>query len=196
MPDPLIYFVRHGETDWNVAMRFQGQLDVPINARGQKQADANGAVIREHAAGPERFDFVSSPLGRTRETMARVRTAMGLEPNAYRTDDRLMEVNYGDWEGHTLEEIERRFPELFEERLRDKWNFLPPGKNAESYAMLAKRIERWLQTVSGPMICATHGGVIRSVFHIAGGLTGKQAAEMTVPQDRVLALKGKTLSWL
>ncbi len=99
----LIYVIRHGQTDWNAESRLQGQKDIPLNDTGRQQATGNGlalgAILGADAA---QFDFVASPLGRTRETMERLRRAMGLDPTAYRTDDRLKEVSFGDWEGFTL----------------------------------------------------------------------------------------------
>ena len=105
---PLIYFVRHGQTDWNAEFRLQGQADTDLNDLGRRQADQNGRVLAGLIAWPEAFDFVASPMRRTRETMERLRAAMGLDPHGYRTDARLVEVNFGDWQGFTYEELELR----------------------------------------------------------------------------------------
>ena len=64
-----IYFVRHGQTDWNAEKRLQGQTDIPINARGRAQARRNGRLLAGYLADPAALDYVASPLGRTRETM-------------------------------------------------------------------------------------------------------------------------------
>ena len=78
-------------------------------------------------------------MRRTRETMERVRAAMGLDPTAYRTDPRLVEVHFGDWQGFTFAELESAQPGLDARRARcDKWNFVPPGEGAESYQMLLR----------------------------------------------------------
>jgi probable phosphoglycerate mutase len=70
---PLVYYIRHGETDWNAESRLQGQRDIPINARGREQARRCGEILRDlltrDAIDPAQLDFVSSPLGRARETL-------------------------------------------------------------------------------------------------------------------------------
>jgi probable phosphoglycerate mutase len=98
---PLVYFVRHGQTDWNAENRLQGQADIELNALGREQATQNGRKLAGLIPDPQAFDFVASPMKRTRATMELVRAAMGLDPYAYRTDPRLVEVNFGDWQGFT-----------------------------------------------------------------------------------------------
>src|SRR6185503_9842367 len=84
-----LYYVRHGETDWNRDQRYQGQKDIPLNATGRSQAARNGKVLAgalgERATG---LDYVASPLERACETMQIVRRELGLPPDAFRTDDR------------------------------------------------------------------------------------------------------------
>ncbi|WP_419913614.1 histidine phosphatase family protein [Hoeflea sp.] len=194
---PPIYVVRHGVTDWNVEGRFQGSRDIPLNADGRRQASGNGHLLKVLIGERvDAFDFVSSPLARTCETMELLRSAMNLSPEEYRIDDRLIEVCFGDWEGQTYDELARTMPEHIEERLRDKWNFQPRGENAESYEILSWRVAAWLNGVEGPTVCTTHGGVIRTLFHIVADMPGSKAAELTVPQDRVLKIENRTLNWL
>ena len=107
--------------------RIQGQADVDINARGRAQADRNGDLMKSLIGDGAGFDFVASPLRRTRDTMERIRTRMGLDPKNYHTDPRLMEVSFGDWQGFMIEDIAAKTPELVEERGRDKWNFVRTG---------------------------------------------------------------------
>jgi broad specificity phosphatase PhoE len=107
---PLVYFVRHGQTDWNAEHRLQGQADIDLNELGRAQAGRNGRKLAELIDQPGDFDFVASPLSRTRYTMELVRAAMGLPPGGYRTDARLVEVHFGDWQGHTFEPRHHRRP--------------------------------------------------------------------------------------
>lgn len=77
---PDIYFIRHGETDWNAQGRYQGRRDIPLNARGRGQADANGPLLRDlferDQLTVDDFSWFVSPLLRTRETMDRVRKSV------------------------------------------------------------------------------------------------------------------------
>ena len=79
-PGLKLYFVRHGETDWNAERRYQGQTDIPLNARGRDQSRRNGDALRAFLPAITQADFVASPLVRTRETMELLRTSLGLDP--------------------------------------------------------------------------------------------------------------------
>jgi broad specificity phosphatase PhoE len=193
---PLIYFVRHGQTAWNAEGRLQGQAENDITETGRRQADLNGEKLRELIAEPSDFDFVASPMRRTRETMERVRVAMGLPADGYRTDPKLVEVSFGDWQGFTFLELEAAEPGITAARTRDKWNFVPPGEGAESYQMLLDRIRPWLDAVNQPTVCVTHGGVMRTIFRILEDTAPKRAATLEIFQDRVLRLENDRLDWL
>ena len=195
----LLYVIRHGQTDYNLGERLQGARDIPLNDTGRGQARANGRTL---ASLPDlefplsQFDWVASPLGRTCETMEIVREAAGLERSGYRTDPLLIELSFGDWEGETLDEVAVHSLHLIEQRELGKWHFQPPGERAESYAMLALRIDRFLTTLTGPTICVAHGGVVRTLFNRIGKLAEDDAAMIDIPQDRVLKIKDGSIGWI
>lgn len=188
--------IRHGQTDWNAQIRLQGQKDIPLNDTGRRQASGNGRALKAVIDDGAGFDFVCSPLGRTRETMELIRENMGLDRGGYRTDDRLREVSFGDWEGHTLAELEEIVPERVAERELSKWDFIPPGASAESYEILSWRIAAWLADVSKPTVCVSHGGVIRTLFKLFGAMTTEEAAMGAIPQDRILKIENRSIGWL
>lgn len=195
-PGP-IFFIRHGQTDWNAEGRFQGQHDIPLNDRGRAQARQNGLYLAHLLANnAAAFDYVASPLGRTRETMELLRGAMQLDPSAYSTDERLIELSFGAWEGQTLEELEEGYPDAMKRREGDKWHFQPPGDDAESYEILSWRIAGWLDSVTVPTICVTHGGVIRALLKLTGAATAREAASTDIHQDRIMKLENGRLGWI
>lgn len=196
MGNPLIYLIRHGQTDWNAENRLLGQADTDLNATGRAQALQNGRRLGELVTQPAAFDFVASPMRRTRQTMELLRQEMGLEPAAYRTDPTLVEVHFGDWQGHTFAELEAIDPGCFARREADKWGFTPPGEGAESYATLAGRVQAWLEAVKRDTVCVTHGGVLRAIFVLTGALEENEASMLTVPQDRILMLQDGRPEWV
>lgn len=191
-----VFFVRHGQTDWNAERRLQGQADTELNETGRKQATRNGELLRELIAEPAAFDFVSSPLRRTRHTMERIRAAMGLDPAQYRTDDRLKELHFGDWEGHTFEELEEVDPGCFARRELDKWRFVPPGARAESYEALTERVRPLIEDIDRDTVCVAHGGILRAVLRLTGTLPPAACAAILVPQDQVLRWKDGKVEWV
>jgi len=193
---PLVYVVRHGQTDWNAEYRLQGQADRDLNATGRHQAGENGRRLAGLIADPAAFDFVASPMLRTRRTMELIRLAMGLDPFVYRTDPRLVEINFGDWQGFTFAELETRYPGASRERQADKWDFVPPGDGAESYEVLLDRVRPFFESLRRDTVCITHGGVIRALFRLTGGLPKDEAAMIDTPQDRILWLNGGRLEWI
>lgn len=190
-----LYYVRHGETDWNVAQRYQGQRDIPLNTNGRTQAARNGRILLEKL-GPEAeaLDFVASPLARARETMEIARREMGLAPHAYRVDTRLSEINYGHWEGQYWHELPNTDPEGFAARAADLWSWQPKG--GESYGMLSDRVALWLADMKRDAVVVSHGGVSRAMRGIVLKLTSADIFRLEVPQDKVLVIRDGTASWL
>ena len=193
---PLVYIARHGQTEWNAESRLQGQADTDLNALGRAQATRNGRRLAEFVHSPGDFDFVASPMRRTRETMERIRAAMGLDPRAYRTEPLLVELSFGDWQGFTFAELKAKDPGSTGQRRLDKWNFQPPGEGAESYQMLLERVKPWFAALDRQTVCVTHGGVVRALFRVVLGMSEVEAANLDVPQDRLLRLEGRRLEWL
>lgn len=191
----LIYLIRHGQTDWNAEGRLQGQQDIGLNKTGTAQAQRNGEKLRQ-LIDSDGFDFVSSPLTRTRQTMEQILNALDRSKQSYRTDERLVEICFGDWEGNTLPEVAQSDPEGIRARQADKWHFTPPGIKAESYESLSWRTGAWLRSVEKPTICVCHGGVIRTFFVLTGNASFHEAAYMDVPQDRILKLENGKMTWL
>ena len=190
---PIVYFVRHGQTDWNAEARFQGTRDIPLNDKGRGQARHNGATLKG-LVDPAKVNFIASPLMRTCETMEIIRAEMGLEPHAYQTDDRLKELSFGDWEGRTVTELEETQADLWAARQTDKWFFRPP--QGESYQDLADRLRSWVNEIDGPLVVVSHGGVNRGLRFLLSDHDNETLANALIPQDKVMIIKDGVVSWV
>lgn len=161
-----VIFVRHGETNWNVTLQYQGQARVPLNERGREQARL--AVERLRRLGAE--TIYASDVVRAWETAEIIGNGLGLEPQAMPA---LREIDVGEWEGLTPEELYRRFPQHMQEYERDPARTVRRG--GESYAQLQQRALVALQQIydahapHGTVIAVTHGGTIRAILcHVIG----------------------------
>lgn len=194
-----LWFIRHGETDFNREGRLQGQQDTPLNAKGREQASAVGRSLArlagaEMAALNAKGAFLASPFGRTRRTMELARTAMGFDPSAYALDDRLKELTFGDWEGFTWSEIADRDAAGAAARAAAKWDFTPP--NGESYAALARRVTPWVESLEHDLFVTSHGGVARALMYLIGGLAPEKAADAAIQQGRAILFAGGRFEWV
>jgi probable phosphoglycerate mutase len=186
--------VRHGETDWNVEGRLQGQRDIGLNGRGRDQAASVGRLLKRDYPDVLSFHFVSSPLIRAHDTMRLMRGQMGLDPEAYRLDDRLKELTFGSWEGFTWREMQARDAVGSSAREADKWGYCPPG--GESYAMLTTRIAGWLADLTEPTLAVTHGGVARVLLGLVAGVAQKELPLKDIAQGRALLFEGEKARWI
>jgi len=150
-----IYFIRHGQTDWNAERRFQGHSDIPLNETGRTQATRNGTAIADNINALSHFTFYSSPLIRARETMEIIREQLNLPRQRYMIDDRLIEIDLGEWYGKTPDEINTEDPGVFDKRQDSKWDYTIPG--GESYADAATRTRDFLLSLQGPALITGHG---------------------------------------
>lgn len=192
-PGITLYLIRHGETDWNRAQRYQGQRDIPLNETGRTQARRNGAVLKRLLPDATQFDFVSSPLSRAIETTELMRSEMGLPLSGYRIDDRLRELHYGHWEGHLATELPESDPDGITAKSLDPFGWRPRG--GESYADLMERVRPWLASIDHDTVAITHGGVSRVARGAVLGLDTRDVPTLDVPQDRILVLKDASMAW-
>jgi len=148
----LLYLVRHGETDWNLARRIQGSTDIPLNDTGRAQAAAAGRLLSRRD-----WDAIySSPLSRALETASIIATEIGLDaPIAV---DEIVERNYGEAEGLADPELSERFPGE------------TPVPGRESREEVVARVLPALMEIAErhpdeAILVVSHGGVIRAVLN-------------------------------
>jgi broad specificity phosphatase PhoE len=187
MPAPTIYYIRHGETQWNAEGRLQGVQDIPLNDLGRKQAACAGGILAGLFARDGRSEaslsFVASPLGRARSTMELVRGTLRLPPGDYAVDGRLREIAYGQWEGSTLSQMQAADPDVFAARESDKWTVPPPG--GESYASVQARMTEWYRELTADTVAVAHGGTARALMVALGIETSDSAANLAIEQKAV-----------
>ena len=185
---PPIYFLRHGETDWNAAGKLQGRIDIPLNARGRQQARRNGGMLAELIEVPASMHYVASPLLRASQTMQIARDCLKLPENGYDVDDRLLEISFGRWEGKLWSDIKRDDAQAYKARSADAFDHRVPG--GESYAMVMARVVSWLQDVTKPTVVVAHGGIMRCLRGHVLGLPSAAILQLEIPQDKVMLING------
>jgi broad specificity phosphatase PhoE len=161
-----LILVRHGETPWNVTLQYQGQANVPLNERGREQA----RLTAERLGRLPVAAIYTSDTARALETADVIADRFGVEP---RPMPELREIDVGQWEGLTPEELYRKFPDHMAEYERDPARTVRLG--GESYAQLQVRALAALRQIhdahqSGDIaVAVSHGGTIRALLcHVIG----------------------------
>lgn len=172
-----VILVRHGETTWNAEQRLQGQDNAPLSQRGVQQAKRFAAFAR--ALAPDRV--VSSDLGRTRETASLIGFA------DVPMDERLREIDMGEWTGRIKPELEA---ERHEEYLAWRAGKFTP-RNAESWEIFRMRvaaaIRDCLKHCAGDTLAVVHGGVIRAACDEFLGLPPSRVVPVTPGTATILS---------
>src|SRR5581483_10769409 len=175
---PTLYYIRHGETEWNAQGRLQGVQDVPLNEVGRQQSARAGHILADLFAcdrlAMDTLTFVASPLGRARQTMELARGVLKLPLAGYALDDRLRQIGYGEWEGSTLAQAQARDPDLFARRQAEKWTVSPPG--GETYVSVQARMNEWYRDLQTDTVAVAHGGTARALMVVLGFETRESAA--------------------
>lgn len=136
-----LWLVRHGQTDWNLTGRWQGQaFDAPgLNDTGHKQA----SVASEKMEGVEISAIYSSDLLRAKQTAEAIAVPLGL---TVILEPRLREINLGVWEGMLSEDIEAQYPQELANRAQDP--FHTPAPNGEAPSEVAERVLRAVNEIA------------------------------------------------
>ena len=186
-----LILIRHGETDWNVQGRFQGQIDVPLNAFGLRQAERMAErLAREHVDA-----FYCSDLLRTRQTAEPASTRLAL-PAA--PDAALREQHFGILEGLSFDEVKAQHPQHLAEWLRHDPDFaLPDGESVRAFHARVVAAVRALSArhAGQTLAVVTHGGVLDMLFRTVHGLplTGPRTCPIPNAGLNRLRLQGERL---
>ncbi|WP_299693474.1 histidine phosphatase family protein [uncultured Tateyamaria sp.] len=158
-----IYVMRHGETEWNAEGRFQGALNSPLTDLGRQQAARIGDMLA--AVDISGFDVRVSPQGRAFETAA---IALARQVAFLRTDDRLREIEVGDWSGKRRAEVAAT-GETLEETPDGPLALYEHAPGGEGFARLHARCTEFLAGLTAPTLCVTHGITSRMLRTVALG---------------------------
>ena len=180
-----LIFIRHGETDWNRQQRFQGQIDVPLNATGHLQAQRLAEALAD-----ERFDLLlSSDLQRARQTIAPLERQQA-RPVLAQADWR--EQGFGVLEGLSVDEIKARHPELWAQWQRHDADYcLPEGESVRRFHTRVVDAVRELvrQHEGRRVLIVTHGGVLDMLWRTVHGHPLHGPRDCAIPNTGINRLR-------
>lgn len=182
-----LLFIRHGETDWNRQQRFQGQIDVPLNAAGEAQA----ARLAARMAADPHDAFFSSDLLRARQTAAPLAAAWRRELTPIAG---LREQNFGILEGLDVPTIKARHPDLWARWLEHEGDFTLPGGESlvEFHRRVLDTVRALAESHAGARLALmTHGGVLDMLWRTAMGLPIAGLRNCEIPNTGLNRLRWK-----
>lgn len=168
---PELFILRHGQTEWNLAGKFQGRGDSPLTPMGRAQALRQREILGR--LGNATLPVYSSPQARAVST---ARLVFGADA-PIRLDDRLQEIDFGTWEGKSRDEIRSDIGVSFE---TEQWQFKSPG--GEDLPALMRRARDFLTALTDPAIIVTHGTISMVLRGICMALT--EAETLALPTEQ------------
>lgn len=181
---PPIYILRHGQTEWNLERRCQGQMNSDLTALGRVQAADQGVLLQSVFVEHPDVQIVCSPQGRARETAS---IALAGHDTPVRYDPRVAEVGAGVWTGLPHAQIAEKWPDLF----NDNISIFEASLNAvdgEGYAGLKTRCLDFLTSVSVPTVVFTHGITSMVLRGLVCGLGYDAMKQLEFTQGCIFAL--------
>lgn len=178
-------FIRHGETDWNRQQRFQGQIDVPLNATGHAQARRLSERLGREAA----HALLCSDLLRAQQTAQPLASAWGMAP-ALQAGFR--EQSFGVLEGLDVPTIKERHPELWAQWLEHRADFALPGGESlrQFHARVMVAVRAAAEAFAGRTLAVvTHGGVLDMIWRTAHGLPLDGLRDCEIPNTGINRLR-------
>jgi len=182
----MIYLVRHGQTVFNREHRMQGRMESELTELGRRQAAAMADLLHDliRRDPPKPWRIVSSPLGRATETARAIGERLSLPVEL---DERLLEVDVGQWSGRLRTEIAVGDPASMAD---PEWCFRSLG--GETYDDVMGRVSAWLAEQTGedkkPLIAVSHGVAGRLLRGAYAGLPREAVMAQSIPQDAVFRL--------
>ena len=166
-----LFFVRHGQTEWNAIARMQGQWNSDLNELGRAQAEVNGQLL----AGLEIHTLFASPLDRTRQTAEILNRHLQV-PIGY--DDRLKEWDCGDWSGHLYADVKTTWAREWSALEADRFHYR--GPNCENYPDMIRR--------STPFLDEIKAHPARNIGIVSHGMIGRVMVATLMGFDELMTL--------
>ena len=188
---PVIYFIRHGETDWNKQGLIQGSIDTELNAHGIEQAKAVAAALAQKREELFGFQFVVSPQKRAQQTMGFIASALGISMASVKTEPRVRELGFGVWENHPFWEL--KDSPIYPADAESRYDWRPEG--GESYADGVARVDDWLSSIMQPTLVVAHGAVGRCLMGYVAGLAPAALVTLKTPQGCYCRLQNGQIDW-
>ena len=178
-----LYFVRHGQTEWNAIRRMQGQWNSDLNTLGRKQADTNGKFLSQ--LGIEYM--IASPLDRTQQTARIIDGHLGI---GFELDERIKEWHCGDWSGEMWDDLAAKWPREFAAWQADQFNYRGPG--AENYPDMIDRstpfLDELLATEFNKIAIVSHGMIGRVMVGTLLSMSAVELFSFGQPNDTIFQL--------
>jgi probable phosphoglycerate mutase len=191
-----LILIRHGETDWNRELRFQGQIDVPLNAAGHAQAQRVAAQL---ASEPVQH-LVCSDLLRTRQTALPAALSLGMLAV---NDQALREQNFGVVDGMRAQDIQTQYPQAWRDWTAFDADFAFEGGEStrDFHGRVMAALRHLADTRHGQrLLVVTHGGVLDMVYRTALDLSLSGPRQSVIPNGainrvRVIGARMEIVSW-
>ena len=178
-----LYFVRHGQTEWNAIRRMQGQWNSDLSELGRAQAEVNGKFLE-----PLGIEYlVASPLDRTRQTAEIITDQLQI---SFGVDDRIKEWDCGDWSGEMWDDLQEKWPEEFACWQSDQFHYRGPA--AENYPDMIERSSPFLNEILATgftrIAIVSHGMIGRAMIGTLLSMSPEEMLGFSQTNDTVIKL--------
>jgi probable phosphoglycerate mutase len=181
MNHPELYILRHGQTEWNLQGRFQGRKNSSLTDLGKSQALQQGVLLDALPLQPQKR--YCSPLGRAVQT---AELAFGTM-SGVTIDDRLQEIDFGEWEGVTRNAISAQITTPYETKT---WKFNSPS--GETFDQIHDRVYDFLKDQTEPAAIVTHGVTATVIRGLCMGMTQSELLKLSSEQGCLFHLSNGT----
>lgn len=188
-----LFLTRHGQTDWNIARRYQGHSNTELNQVGIRQAE----LLAQRLSKETIHAIYSSDLSRAMTTADLIKNAQEQAP-VFHSDMRWRELSFGNWEGMTYREMSAHSPELFDAWMKDSLTISTP--NGETHRQLAERVQAAFDEIKAKhkeetVLIVGHSGSMQTLLALLLGVdlsrywqfrvSQASLSELTVYEDSV-----------